>query len=132
MGEGWFGDRFKGLQSVCSVPGSLGICVPSVQDRSDCPSSARNRAGQTWFSASSDSVDSCHVNFSGCWPVPHSIIEPLHKAIILWLLRASHTSKGNQTMCHDIFLIVLVAAPPDRQMWTSSLHNQIVLYCSIN
>lgn len=67
--------------NVCSLcplsTVSVVTCVPLVQDMTDCPSSTRNRVGQTWLSASFDSVNSCRVNFSGCWPVPHSIIESL-------------------------------------------------------
>lgn len=94
----------------------------------DCPSSARNRAGQTWLSASSDSFDSCHVNSSGVGQCHTALLNPFCKAIILWLLQANHTSKGNWTIRHDIFLIVSVAAPPDRQMWMHSLNNQ--MYCT--
>ena len=126
----WFGDRrFKCLQSICALfTDFVGICVPSIQGMTDCPSIARSRAGQTWLSASFDSVSSCHVNFSGHQPMPHSIIlNPFCKAIIHWLLRASHAGKGNKTNCGDVFLIAFVAALPDRQKWTYSLNNQI--YC---
>lgn len=106
--DGSGGRKLAGLDTgnvnVCNLralfTNSVGICVPSIRGMTDCPSIAKNRAGQTWLSASFDSVNSCHVNFSGCQPMPHSIIlNPFCKAIILWPLRASHTGKGNETIC---------------------------------
>lgn len=115
--------------SLCALfTNSVGICVPSIQGMTDCPSIARSRAGQTWLSAGFDSVSSCHINFSGCQPMmSHGLLNPFCKAIILWPLQASHTIKGNETVCGDVFLIAFVAALPDRQIWTHSLNNQI--YC---
>ena len=104
--------------SLCDLfTSSVGICVPSIRGMTDGPDISRSRAGQTWLSAGFDSVSSCHINFSGRQPMPHSIIlNPFCKAIILWLLQASHTSKGNETICSDVFLTAFVAALPDRQI----------------
>lgn len=114
--------------SLCALfTNSVGICVPSRQSMTDCPSIARSRAGQTWLSAGFDSISSCHINFSDCQPMSHRLLNPFCKAIVLWPPQASHTSKGNETVCGDVFLIAFVAALLDRQIWTYSLNNQ--MYC---
>lgn len=107
---------------------TAGTCTSSVLGMTDCPSTIRSRAGQAWLSASFGSTRRCQVNFSGHQPTPHSIVlNPFCKAVALWLLQAGRAGKENKTMCSDTLLLVFVAVPPGRQVWTHSLSNQI--YC---
>lgn len=115
--------RFK--CSLCALfTDTARICTPSEWDMTDFLSTARSRAGQAWLSASFGSINSCHVNFSGHQPMPQNIILNT-SAKLLSSGCCKLVAPGDEMICSDILLIVFVAVPPDRQIWTHLINNQI-------